>query len=307
MYVSAGRKVSARNRPTTPTTKPLVPILKTTTYILILTTFLSCSDRKTAVWQDQYLNQEKSRIYITEKSYEYNSGKYNLETTDKSFETFNEKGQKIGLSNTHFYKYDSVGKIIEEEYCMRTCENPGKTKYYYDKDGKLLKIVNIWAIDNSERIQQLNVYNDKNQIVKKVFGGDSLATTEIYTYDNFSNLTRKDRKEYNFNSDVWLEYTDTLFYDTDKNLMQKETRQKNVDLLTISKYTYNDKRLLVSERDTTITTIKGYLLDPKDKTVLSAYYGRTDYKYNSENKLVEKILFQPDYQTPYLRMTYEFK
>ncbi|MGZ4077908.1 MAG: hypothetical protein ACXVED_08430 [Bacteroidia bacterium] len=264
---------------------------------------MSCSDKKTGDWRQFYIDQEKSKITTIQKSFEYSSSGYSLTSVDSTYETFNEKHQKLGINNMHFYKYDTDGKVIAEEYCMRTCEKPGKEIYYYDSLNRLTKTKVIVSGDN-KWVSAKYFYNDKNLLTKKIIGNDSTPTTETYTYDRMAHLTTKTRKEFNTNVNEWLTIVDSMFYGSDNNMILKKRYHIGEDLMTISKYSYKDT-LLMSQVDTTITTIKEYL--PTPETFHHAYYFRVDYKYNSDNKIIEKITTQPDYKTPAYKVTYEYK
>ena len=264
---------------------------------------MSCSDKQTGDWRQDYIDQEKSRLVTVQKSYDFISGDYSLKNIDSTLVTFNEKGQKLGINDRHFYKYDATGKLIAEEYCMRTCEYPGQEVYYYDSLNRLVKTVVIVSKEREWVSAQYN-YNDKNLLIKKTIGSDSTPTTEIFTYDNLSRKTTKTKQEFNTNVNKWLTFVDSMFYDTNNNMILKKRRHVGEDLLTISKYSYSDT-LLLTQIDTTITTILGYL--PTPETSHHAYYFRTDYKYNTDNKLIEKITTRPDYKTPTFKVTYEYK
>lgn len=264
---------------------------------------MSCSDKLTGDWRQDYIDQEKSRTVIITKQFDFSSGDFIQKYTDSTLTIFNEKGQKIGVNNSHFYKYDSIGQLVLEEYCMRTCENPGKKAHYYDNLNRLVKTTIIVSKER-ERVISQYYYNDKNLLIKKVIGNDSMATTELYTYDSLNRKTTKTEREFNTNVDEWLTFVDSMFYDSNNNMTFKRRRHIGEDLLTISKYIYKDT-LLLTQIDTTITTLKGYL--PTPNTIHHAYFFRTDYKYNSENKVIEKITSQPDYKTPCYKVTYEYK
>jgi len=271
--------------------------------ILLLSTIISCSDKKTGDWRQLYIDQEKSRITTVQKHFEYRSADYSLTSVDSTFETFNEKHQKLGINNRHFYKYDTDGKIIAEEYCMRTCESPGKEIYYYDSLNRLIKTT-INLSENSEWVSAKYFYNDKSLLIKKLIGNDTTPTTETYTYDKIPRLIAKTKKEFNTNVSKWRTIVDSMFYDSDNNMVLKKRYHIDEDLMTISKYNYKDT-LLMSQIDTTITPKKGYL--PTAETFHDAYYFRVDYKYNSDKKIIEKITTQPDYKTPAFKVTYEYK
>lgn len=271
--------------------------------ILTLYATISCSYKKKADWRQIYLDQEKSRITTIQKHYEFRTVDYSLSFIDSTFETFNENHQKLGINNTHFYKYDSIGKLIAEEYCMRTCEKPGKVIYYYDSLNRLEKTINIIS-DDTNWISAKYFYDNNNLLIKKVIGNDSTPTTETYVYDRANRLTSIVKNEFNTNVNKWLTVVDSMFYGNNDNIILNKRYYIGKDLMTISKYSYKDN-LLITQIDSTITSIKYYL--PTPETFHHAYYFRVDYKYNSDNKLIEKITTQPDYKTPAFKVTYDYK
>ena len=115
----------------------------------------------------------------------------------------------MGINNTHFYKYNKDGKIIAEEYCMRTCEKSGKEIYYYDSLNRLTKTKIIVSSDN-EWVSAKYFYDNKNLLIKKVFGNDSTPTTETYSYDGINHLIAKTKKEFNTNVNKWLTTVDSM-------------------------------------------------------------------------------------------------
>lgn len=266
-------------------------------------TIISCSSKQTDDWRQIYFDQEKKRIVTITKYFEYSSGDYILKSTDSAFETFNEKGQKLGMNDRHFYKYDTSGKLIFEEYCMRTCERPGKEIYHYDSLNRLNKTVVVVSKGN-EWVSAQYYYNDNSLLIKKVIGNDSIPTSETYTYDSLSRTASVTTREYNRNIDKWLTFVDSMFYGSNNNMILKKKYSDGEDLLRISKYSYQDT-LLISQVDTAITTNKIYLLTPE--ATHHAYYFRTDYKYNSDHKVIEKVTTQSDYKTPTLKVTYEYR
>jgi hypothetical protein len=277
--------------------------LRTLISILTLLSITACTDIGTSDWRQKYIDQEKRRIIKVTKNYEFDSGDYSLKGIDSIFETYNENGQKLGINNTHFYKYDTSGKLIAEEYCTRTCEKPGKEIYYYDNLNRLVKTIVVFS-KYDKRVSARYYYNDKNLLIKKVIGNDSSATTESYTYNSLSRRTTKTKREYNTNVNKWLTIVDSMFYGDNNRLILKKRYHLGEDLLTISKYNYKDT-LLISELDTTITHIQGYL--PTTETVHHAYFFRTDYKYNLDQKVIEKVTTRPDYKTPIFKVTYEYR
>ena len=270
---------------------------------LIIFSIIGCSENKIEDWRKSYIKQEKSRITTIQKHFEYHSSRYSLISSDSTFETFNDNHQKLGTNNTHFYKYNLDGKIVEEEYCMRTCEKPGKEIYYYDSLKRLEK-TKVVVSEKTEWISARYFYNNKNLLIKKIIGSNSTPTTEKYSYDKLNRMTTITKEEFNNNLNKWLTTVDSLFYDNKNNLILKKKHHIGEDLLTISKYSYQNK-LLITQKDTTITKLKGYL--PTPETSYHAYYFRIDYKYNSDGKIIEKTTTKPDYKTPAFKVTYEYK
>lgn len=270
---------------------------------IIVCSIISCTEERIEDWRQFYINQEKSRITTLQKHFDYRSDDYSLTALDSTFETFNENHQKLGVNNTHFFKYNPDGQISEEEYCMRSCENPGKEIYFYDSLKRLEK-TKVVISENKEWISARYFYRNDNLLVKKITGSNSHPTTEKYSYDQFNRMTTVTKEEFNNNVNKWLTTVDSLFYDNDNNLLLKKTYHIEEDLLIISKYSYQDK-LLVTQMDSAITNLQSYL--PTPGTIHHAYYSKTDYKYNSDKKLIEKITTQPDYKTPAFKVTYEYK
>jgi hypothetical protein len=65
-----------------------------------------------------------------------------------------------------------------------------------------------------------------------------------------------------------------MFHGSSNRVIVQKRRQTGEDLLTVTRYSYNRNGLVSSKSDTTITTIKGYLLTPN--TIYSANFNRTD-------------------------------
>lgn len=273
--------------------------------IFLFSLLFGCTNRKEKHfdWQEKYLVQEKSRIVTIKKSYDFRKGAYILKYGDTSFVTFNDKGQKISENNRNFYQYDSSGKLIEEEACIRTCENPYSNKYFYDNSNLLIKTTTTFGGNGKERIDGLFFYKD-TLLIKKIDGDDSLSSSEVYSYDELSRIKSKVERRYNLNVNQWFEYVDSMYYDTNDKLIIKKSRVIGEEMLKITRYIY-DKNVLISEIDTAITSLKINL--PSINTVHSPLFNKREYKYNSEGKLIEEIVYQPDYKTPSYKITYDYQ
>ena len=277
--------------------------MKTFIYLIVIFVLLSCSNRRAPVyeWQQKYFAQEKKRSVTIITGYEFENGKYKLSFIDSTYETFNNKGQKISSNGTQFYKYNAQGKVIEEEYCPRSCEIPAKIRYVYDDYNRLLKVINVSKLDSLEYVSEAYTYQN-NLLVKKTIGTDSLATTETYTYDNRSRLKTRLTTEFNTFSNKWIKYQETMFYNNNDSLIMRKKQLVGSPEIIISKYVYANN-LLSTQRDTTLNPTS--LLNKH--TVYTINLNQKNFKYNSKGKLIEKISLQPDYKTPYLKWTYEYK
>lgn len=277
-------------------------ILQILISVLFLFSFFSHSEKKTVDWRENYINQEKTRITTIEKAYIFHSPNYELEYIDTTSVTFDMKNQKIGENNRIFYKYNNDGKIKEVEYCGRDCKYPLKDIYYYDSLNRLKKITYVTSRKKEILISQY-FYNDKNLLIKEVWGNDSTSTTQTYSYDNLNRLSCKSTKEFITHLNKWETVLDSMFYDFSNNIILSKRYHIGKDLMTISKFIFQYK-LLITKIDTTITKEESYL--PTPNTFHNAYFFREDYKYNKENKIIEIITTQPDYITPIYKRTYEY-
>lgn len=160
---------------------------------------------------------------------------------------------------------------------------------------------------NLKFIIEKNKYDDNQNLVEKKLGKNTLGKIFLFFYDSKNRLITKKEKEYNTNLNKWLNYTETYFYNK-KNLINKIIRKnENEDITITTEYFYNHNNQLTTEIYKTKTSMPGYKLDPKEKTIHSAYYGKIVYKFNTKNQLIEKTDYQPDYKTPVYKTIYSHK
>lgn len=277
-------------------------ILKIIIIILFFSAASGCS-KFSDDWRNEYLNQVTRKITIIKSRYDYDSGDYKLHTTDTTIESYNNNGQLVSLNDRIFYQYDPEGRLLLIKYCMRSCDNPETEKYYYDSLSRLIKKV-VTVSEEKQYISAQYFYNDKSQLLREILGGDSTSTTIDYTYDNLNRIVTQTKKEFNSNSKKWLTYQDSIFYGNNIKRSYSKRYYSDKELIALSKFIYKDT-VLLSQTDTAITTNKIYL--PDKKTVHHAYFSKTEFKYNSENKIIEKITFRPDYITPSYKTTYSYR
>lgn len=277
--------------------------MKTCTIILLFSAFVGCTEHQTSDWRGAYRRLEKSRAVKVEKFYNFVSGDYQLTTIDSTITTFDEQGRKLGINNSHFYQYDSTGRLVAEDYCLRTCEVSGKELYQYDNSGRLVKKTVVLA-GGTVRTTNSYYYNEKNQLIKEVTGSDSTPTIKRFTYDSLNRQRTAEKREFNTNVNNWRTQIDSIYYDAANNITLRKSWQLDEDHLSISKYYYRDT-LLITRIDTAITSIPGYM--PTPETSYAVDFCRTDFKYDARGRVIEKIVTGPDYKTPNFKITYEYR
>lgn len=269
--------------------------------ILCLLLLFSCLNQKEFEWKKKYFEQEAYRIEYLETRYKYNYW-YHKESEEKYIKGFNSKNQLINYNNYRFYDYDSSGRIIKEVYCLRDCEIPAQELYTYGSNDLLIdkKICHpLWE----DTIMKVQYEYDSNFLIKEIVGRKAPYKTIRYKYNNSGKLIKKDVREYNQNIDDWVEYYDTIYYDNSGKKIRQDYFVKGRDLQKITTYFYEAGKVVL-EIDTTITTIKSYQLDLDNKVVYHSYYGKREFKYDSKGRLIKKIIYRPDYKTPYTKIEY---
>jgi hypothetical protein len=274
--------------------------IKTVIFVFLFYSINGCLKTDRTEWSEKYFKQAKKRITRVEKWYKFDSGIYKLEFEEKEFELYNEIGQKICEDSLGFFDYDSLGNLTEEKWCMRSCDNPVITKYFFNNQNKLIKTVKINSPVGEESIFESYFYDRNNLLIKKITGNNLNPAVEKYFYDSnnrlISKITDRDSGK--------IIFIDSIYYSENGKVNINKRREIGKDILKITKYIYQDT-LLITEIDTTITSNKTTILITPN-TIQSAYFNKTEYKYNKNEELIEKIIFQPDYKTPLRKITYEY-
>ncbi|MBI3193779.1 MAG: hypothetical protein HYZ34_04820 [Ignavibacteriae bacterium] len=275
-------------------------------FFLSLFFFIGCSKD----WRDEYFEHEVYKEVTLKRWYEFDSTEYKFWFADSSFETFNEQSQRISNDHMSFYAYDISGKIIKNTYCLREqYDNPLVDRYYYDTKGNLIKITteSPFKNNNYDSVRENNTYDSNGLLVTKKFGSKPQSRTEIFTYYDNKNVKTITRRFFNENVNKWDESLVTLFYDDENNCVRKQKIKIGEDLLTISNNYYDSQKRLTKSVDTTLTSRSNTKLIIQKNTVHHAYYGKREYKYDTQNRLLEEIIYRPDYKTPYAKIEYEYK
>ena len=269
---------------------------------LIISIFIlfGCSTPNEYEWQQKFFEQEDYRIEYIKTIYKYKDGNYEKESESKYHKGFDAKNQRINFNNRHFYEFDDSGKLMKEMYCIRTCEIPIQVFYNYGENDLLIN-KKIKYIMGEDTITRIRYEYDSIHLVKEIVGSEAPFTTIGYKYNNSGELIKKNVREFNENVEKWIEYFDTIIYDMTGKKVRKDYFVKGEDLQRITRYFYEGGNI-IQEIDTTITSIEEYKLNLEKGTVHHAYYGKREYIYDSNDRLIEMLIYQPDYKTPYKKI-----
>lgn len=284
--------------------------MKSSFYIILGLLLGGCFSKKETNdygdWRDKFVKQESYRIVETMTHFQFINNKYVKQTESVSFKTFDSSDRLIGENDRHFYEYNSKGNVSKESYCGRTCEIPFETIHIYDSVGQLTELKSLHPNMKGTIVDRIFKYNSAGQLVTEISTPGERQTTIEHTYNPDSTKSSTTRTEFNTNVNSWLTYYDKFFYNSSKQLTKQEYRMKDKDLVKISTYKY-DNGLETQRVDTTITSIPGYQLDLSKNVGHHAYYGKEELKYDIDGRVIEKIIYRPDYKTPSSKWTYEYK
>ncbi|MFK7770711.1 MAG: hypothetical protein AB8F94_01175 [Saprospiraceae bacterium] len=213
----------------------------------------------------EFKQKEKFKIWTTEKSYTKIDSMYSIR---KSFTAFDSLNRAINKNNSIFYRYNSDNKIATEHSIYRrdrTVKIIDK-EYKYDSNGNLELILMIGeTVDTIQRFK----YNENNQMLLSKTGFKEID----FKYEN-GNLSEKVSKEYNSNPRI-----SNYIYDKEERLkIENWLFGDNHKMKTTFKY--DEKNRLISEIDSS------FVNRTNPNTFIEF---RTDYKYNSNDSIIEKI------------------
>ena len=255
-------------------------------------------------WRSAFIELEDHRITKIETRFAYRSGEFIDESRDTTFETYDSDNRLIGKMNTHFYEYDSLERISKEIYCMRTCEIPMYTVYKYDKKGDLLSKSIVNGRTNDTTVIYQFDYDQFNNLITEKLGSDSLGITTTFNYDNQGFKLASRKSEFNSNTNEWVITLDSFFYDQNHRIIRTETRTEGVDILKISRFYYDNN--IETRIDTAITSLKSYQLDNSVNWAHHVNYGKTKKIFDEFGRVIEQVIFKPDYKTPYMMWRYTY-
>lgn len=284
--------------------------MKNHLHLLLILLLPGCLSKKESPgygdWRDKFVKQETYRITETRTRYEFINNEYVKQSESVTFKTFDSNSRLIGINDTHFYEYNSKGNIAKELYCVRTCEVPFETIYTYNDKDQLMELKSIHPNRKDTLVSRVFTYTSNGQLATEIISPGARQTTITHIYNSDSTKRSTTRTEFNTNLNSWLTDYDNFIYDSSKHLVKKEYRMKDKDLVKISTYKYEYGQE-IERMDTTITSIPTYQLDLSENVYQHAYYGKEELKYDNEDRVVEKIIYRPDYKTPSSRWTYQYK
>lgn len=225
--------------------------------------------------------------------------------SSKSFKSYDRDGKLLEIDDRLFYVYDSLGRVMKELYCLRDCDAPYELLYIYNDRNQLTT-----KIDCSPNLKDTIAihtfeYDQSGLLIKETMGLDSLKTIIVHTYNLDS--TKKSTTETSFNTNVqrWITNIDSFYYNSMRQMIRKEFRVKNEDMVKISRYEYSNVNV-TRRTDTTITSIPMYKPDLSHGTIHHAYYGKEEFEYDSEDRVIKHVIYQPDYRIPYSTTEFRF-
>ena len=263
---------------------------------IIFIFLIGCSDSNKYEWMQKYHSQVVYRIEYKEVWYKWEEGEYVQSFIEIDIKGYNSQDQLISFNDTHFYQYDDSGRTLKEEFCMRSCERPAIRLYNYGKYG-LIESEMVYHPAWSDTTTAVSYQYDSIQLVKEIQVGSSIT----YSYDSSGYLLCKTTREFNTNVDEWIVYIDSIWYNAERQLTKKDHYQQGEDFQKITRYLYEGGKL-IEEKDSTLTTDQSIYFGLDTATVWHAYYGKREYKYDESGKLIEEIIYQPDYKTPYMKV-----
>uniref|UniRef100_UPI00289A7FDC hypothetical protein n=1 Tax=Aminipila sp. TaxID=2060095 RepID=UPI00289A7FDC len=211
------------------------------------------------------------------------------------------KSNEAGGSYKSLYTYDALGRLIEESIPF-TETATAVTKYYYDRNGNLVKkqIKNSLPGTEESYTRIENIYDNKNRLIQvKSYDGSTLANQVDYQYDAAGNMTAMKTAggtqlttyEYDRYGNVIL-LTDplgqkeTYTYDVNGNMISK--RDKNG---ATTNYTYDGLARKLSQNVTKdgVTQVETMGYTQAGALAFSQNGNlRTDYTYNGQGRIIKE-------------------
>ncbi|MBQ0769332.1 MAG: hypothetical protein KBT58_08575 [Bizionia sp.] len=227
----------------------------------------------------------------------------------------NEEEQKIRMNN-------EINEVHEYEFNLKNNDSILKDIDFYDKHGKHIKD-SRFNENGKLRYQYIIEYNSDGLMSKQTgYKFDKISTVLTYKYDKNENRTENfqhspegkllihqkriyenDLNTELYNEDVksnnyFLSYK--YFYDNDKLLKKTERYNPNGEKISTSIYVNNKKENTIfiydnKKRKRNLSLTKKYNeIGQLIELTYSKIKKRIDYKYDSDNNLIEKFIFIKD-------------
>lgn len=170
------------------------------------------------------------------------------------------------VTDVYEYRRNDKGKIVEMLY------PDGNLKKYYYKDTDCLIVSKTMLIDEKGGIREIKEFDRNGNMIKETYMGSNTISDELtYEYDEQNRLIKMEHGEY------YYRYFYNRIGQLEKKISYHSQNNKNELCHTII-YKYSPNGLLI------------------EKNEESSYYyiGRTktEYKYNTQNLLVEEIVYR---------------
>lgn len=227
-----------------------------------------------------------------------------------------DEGNYLNGKIMELLRYNDVGGLeFKYRYNLDVVNNIDSTTFFFDTNNNLIRKMEVSddapvgesQINFSEQFGgtkdtsiTLYEYNNENLLIKKIFKfqpNSQRNDITTYKYDQSGNLIKESYSSaiQPENNDRWTiyKYDSNGFLIQETKIRRQDYKGKNDSIITT--YTYFPENKLIEKKcngDITKYSYKENLLISKTST--GKYARRTEYQYDSKNRLIEKKEFSKD-------------
>jgi antitoxin component YwqK of YwqJK toxin-antitoxin module len=197
-----------------------------------------------------------------------------------------------------YHEYDKAGHLILEIAYTRDGEIADKVEYRYDEEGKLLETL-VYGEDDEVLERKEIIWSDNNKLKQEIIHYlDGSEDIHEFFYDEQGNLTGMQVKD----DEDDLDFSEKYFYEGDKMIRVEKWNEED-ELIFKQEDEYEDGKLKTrttwsDEEEEPFTTVQHF--NPAGHRV-------EELRYNSNEKLVERNIYEEDEQGRVVRMVEENK
>ena len=205
-------------------------------------------------------------------------------------------GESEGMQSIH--EYDQAGNLLLEIAYTRDGEVADKTEYRYDQEGKLLESMIYGEDDEVLERKEMNWGADRHLIREIIHYLDGSQDIHEFFYDENGNLTGMQVKD----DEDELEFSEKYFYEGDKVVKVERLDDENEVIFRQEDEFENGilkARTIWSAEEEEPFTIMQHFNERGHRS--------EELRYNSNEKLVERIILEEDENGRVVRMVEENK